>query len=360
MLGLVPIARSMHCCRPVGVVPSAIVASGAFLPLPFEARQSPPMLNRSFWRRALTVGFGLLTLWNAGLAQAEQCPPPPQIPTEAQAADAARAAQDRGFLWSLQRDGKTSYLYGTLHVGKLAWAMPGPRVAKALRASQVLAMELDVSDPRVQQQMAALVRSDGPSSLSAEAQAQLREAAKALCVDWDTLGPLRPEFQLTTLLMTLARYEDLEAGFGSEVALAAMAPHLGLPTRSLETGTEQVAALSAASSAELAEWVQTGVNDLRTDKARRQLRKLSRVWADSDIQRLERYPHWCECEGTAAERAVLDRVVKQRNVTLAERIDALIRQEGPAFVAVGALHMVGSHGLPALLKARGFTVKQVF
>ena len=360
MLGLVPIARSMHCCRPVGVVPSAIVASGAFLPLPFEARQSPPMLNRSFWHRALTVGFGLLTLWNAGLAQAEQCPPPPQIPTEAQAADAARAAQDRGFLWSVQRDGKTSYLYGTLHVGKLAWAMPGPRVAKALRASQVLAMELDVSDPRVQQQMAALVRSDGPSSLSAEAQAQLREAAKALCVDWDTLGPLRPEFQLTTLLMTLARYEDLDAGFGSEVALAAMAPHLGLPTRSLETGTEQVAALSAASSAELAEWVQTGVNDLRTDKARRQLRKLSRVWADSDIQRLERYPHWCECEGTAAERAVLDRVVKQRNVTLAERIDALIRQEGPAFVAVGALHMVGSHGLPALLKARGFTVKQVF
>ena len=318
------------------------------------------MLNRSFWHRALTVGFGLLTLWNAGLAQAEQCPPPPQIPTEAQAADAARAAQDRGFLWSVQRDGKTSYLYGTLHVGKLAWAMPGPRVAKALRASQVLAMELDVSDPRVQQQMAALVRSDGPSSLSAEAQAQLREAAKALCVDWDTLGPLRPEFQLTTLLMTLARYEDLDAGFGSEVALAAMAPHLGLPTRSLETGTEQVAALSAASSAELAEWVQTGVNDLRTDKARRQLRKLSRVWADSDIQRLERYPHWCECEGTAAERAVLDRVVKQRNVTLAERIDALIRQEGPAFVAVGALHMVGSHGLPALLKARGFTVKQVF
>ena len=318
------------------------------------------MLNRSFWRRALTVGFGLLTLWNAGLAQAEQCPPPPQIPTEAQAADAARAAQDRGFLWSVQRDGKTSYLYGTLHVGKLAWAMPGPRVAKALRASQVLAMELDVSDPRVQQQMAALVRSDGPSSLSAEAQAQLREAAKALCVDWDTLGPLRPEFQLTTLLMTLARYEDLDAGFGSEVALAAVAPHLGLPTRSLETGTEQVAALSAASSAELAEWVQTGVNDLRTDKARRQLRKLSRVWADSDIQRLERYPHWCECEGTAAERAVLDRVVKQRNVTLAERIDALIRQEGPAFVAVGALHMVGPHGLPALLKARGFTVKQVF
>ena len=317
-------------------------------------------MNRSFWHRALTVGFGLLTLWNAGLAQAEQCPPPPQIPTEAQAADAARAAQDRGFLWSVQRDGKTSYLYGTLHVGKLAWAMPGQRVAKALRASQVLAMELDVSDPRVQQQMAALVRSDGPSSLSAEAQAQLREAAKALCVDWDTLGPLRPEFQLTTLLMTLARYEDLDAGFGSEVALAAVAPHLGLPTRSLETGTEQVAALSAASSAELAEWVQTGVNDLRTDKARRQLRKLSRVWADSDIQRLERYPHWCECEGTAAERAVLDRVVKQRNVTLAERIDALIRQEGPAFVAVGALHMVGSHGLPALLKARGFTVKQVF
>ena len=318
------------------------------------------MLNRPFWRRALAVGFGLLALWNAGPAQAEQCPPPPQIPTEAQAADAARAAQDRGFLWSLQRDGKTSYLYGTLHVGKLAWAMPGPRVAKALRASQVLAMELDVGDPKVQQQMAALVRADGPSSLSAEAQAQLREAAKSLCVDWDTLAPMRPEFQLTTLLMSLARYEDLDAGFGSEVALAAMAPYLGLPTRSLETSAEQVAALSAASPAELAEWLQIGIHDMGDDKARRQLRKLSRVWAESDIQQLERYPEWCECVDTPVERAIANRVINQRNVTLAERIDALIRQEGPAFVAVGALHMVGSDGLPTLLKARGFTVKQVF
>ena len=31
------------------------------------------MLNRPFWRRALAVGFGLLALWNAGPAQAEQC-----------------------------------------------------------------------------------------------------------------------------------------------------------------------------------------------------------------------------------------------------------------------------------------------
>ena len=81
------------------------------------------------------------------------------------------------------------------------------------------------------------------------------------------------------------------------------------------------------------------------------------AWA---IQQLERYPEWCECVDTAVERAIANRVINQRNVTLAERIDALIRQEGPAFVAVGALHMVGSDGLPTLLKARGFTVKQVF
>ena len=49
-----------------------------------------------------------------------------------------------------------------------------------------------------------------------------------------------------------------------------------------------------------------------------------------------------------------------RNRTLADRMDALHAQDGPAFVAVGSLHMVGAEGLPALLKARGFTVKRVF
>ncbi len=318
------------------------------------------MFNPSLHRRALACALGLAALFSSGWAAAKACPPPTQAPSQEQIVAAAREAKDRGFLWTVERDGKTSYLYGTLHVGKLAWAMPGPRVAQALRSSKVLALELDVSDPKIQQQLVAQIQAPGPSQLSPELQVRMREAAEALCISWDALAMQRPEFQLATLTVATARYDELDVSFGSEVVLAGAAPALGLPVRSLETVDEQINALSMETPAELAEMVDAGLRDLRNDKARRLMRELTRTWAESDLKRLNNYTEWCECTDTPSERALANRVINQRNGTLAERIEALHAKEGPVFVAVGSLHMLEDGGLPTLLKARGFTVKQVF
>jgi uncharacterized protein YbaP (TraB family) len=44
---------------------------------------------------------------------------------------------------------------------------------------------------------------------------------------------------------------------------------------------------------------------------------------------------------------------------MAERADALLKT-GRAFVAVGALHLYGEHGVLALLASRGYTVTRVY
>lgn len=44
----------------------------------------------------------------------------PQPPTAEQLQQAQTAAKDRGALWKLSKDDCVSYLYGTVHVGKLA------------------------------------------------------------------------------------------------------------------------------------------------------------------------------------------------------------------------------------------------
>lgn len=59
------------------------------------------------------------------------------------------APADRGLLWRLTRDGRSSYLFGTLHVGKPAWREFGPRTAAGWRASDLLALEIDATDPEV-------------------------------------------------------------------------------------------------------------------------------------------------------------------------------------------------------------------
>lgn len=58
---------------------------------------------------------------------------------------------------------------------------------------------------------------------------------------------------------------------------------------------------------------------------------------------------------TAYRRATID----SRNALMVERVDAMLRRGERPFVVVGALHMLGEQGIPAMLRARGYTVSPI-
>jgi uncharacterized protein YbaP (TraB family) len=45
---------------------------------------------------------------------------------------------------------------------------------------------------------------------------------------------------------------------------------------------------------------------------------------------------------------------------MAASIAAIMQKDQVAFVGVGLLHLVGDHGLPQLLKERGYQVEQLY
>jgi len=61
----------------------------------------------------------------------------------------------------------------------------------------------------------------------------------------------------------------------------------------------------------------------------------------------------------AENPALYDAFLKRRNEAWAQKLDAEMAGAGVELVNVGALHMVGPDGLPALLAARGFKVERV-
>lgn len=310
-------------------------------------------------RVAALAGLVMLLLGPPARASAD-CPPPPASPTPAQLEAARAASQDRGFLWRITRDGTTSYLYGTIHLGRLEWIFPGPSVRAALQASDTLAVELDVTDPAVAQAMRSTLAGQPDALLLPQSmQRRLARQAEAACLPVGLLDSQHPLMQAITLTVLAGRHEGLEPSFAQEIVLGEAARAAGARIVSLETIGQQIAALIPSDEATAREMLEHTLQQLESGAARRALVRLAEAWAGGRLADLEQYEKWCECVLTARDREFLRRVNDDRNPGLARRIDALHSAGRRVFAAVGALHMTGHRALPQLLAQRGFTVERI-
>lgn len=287
------------------------------------------------------------------------CPPVAQPPTPAQVQAAQDTARDRGFLWRISKGGHSSWLYGTMHLGKLDWVFPGPNVRAALGAADLLALELDVTDPAVAQAVATWAAGQAePVALSPALRERLARQVAAACLPPGALDGQHPVLRAITLVLLAARWEGLDAGYGQELALALAARGSKLPLVSLETVALQMGTLIPSDPSQATEMLATTLDQLESGAARKASARLAETWALGRLDELEQYERWCECVTNAEDRAFLRRVNDERNLGLAERIDTLHGAGQRVFAAVGALHMTGPQALPALMAQRGYAVER--
>lgn len=298
-----------------------------------------------------------------GQAQPASAPagcPPAAIPLDSERFQAGMSqAEDHGFLWRIAKDGRTSYLYGTIHAARPAWMFPGPRTTAALEASDVLALELDLLDPDVQARLVKAANARPDERLPAALAARIERRMAAECVDAAPWRAFAPEFQIASLAVLAARREGLDPSYAIDLVLALIARDLGKATASLETPEAQIAALRMPTRQATIEFVTSGLDELEAGRSGPLLAHMATAWTDGNLAELEGYERWCNCLNTAAERASMKRLLDDRNPLLAAAIDALHAGGRSVFAAVGSLHMIGASGLPALLRQRGYAVEQV-
>ncbi len=294
---------------------------------------------------------------------AADCPAPAQPPTPETMALLQTQARDRGFLWRISKGGTTSYLYGTIHLARLEWVVPGPRVGAALRASQVLALEIDLSDPSHQQRLQAALpaRADEPgATLPPDLERRLLARLQAECAPAALLQAMSPEMVSLTLTMMAARRDGLEPGYGIDTILAHAARAMRKPILSLETPEAQLQLMRARSPTDLRASLEKALDALEQGRARPLLLRLARIWADSALNELSGYSEWCDCLNTDAERIAMKTMLDDRNLAMADRIDALHADEGKSvFAAVGSLHFIGPAALQTEMASRGYRVERV-
>ena len=306
-------------------------------------------------RTLLAAALAALLLGGMRGVQALPCPPPPPAPTAAQL-QAART-HDRGLLWRLERGGHTSYLYGTLHVGKAEWMQPGPQVSAALAASPVLALEIDPTDAASQAELTQAPAS--PVALPAALQARLARQVAAACLPETALDALPPAMQAVVLTVLEARWAGLDPAYAQEQALARNAHAAGHRIVALETMALQKQALVPDDPTAARTMVEQTLSQLEAGSGRAVVARLAQAWAEGDLATLQTYEQWCDCVHDDEDRAAMRALNDGRNPALAAGIDALHHGGQTVFAAVGALHMTGAAALPRLLAARGFVVERV-
>lgn len=310
-----------------------------------------------------TVLVALLLVATAVQAQvAADCPPGPPDASTFMNAEARRQARDRGLLWRLEKDGRHSYLYATVHLSRADWAIPGPRIVAALRSTDVVALELDPADP----ELAAVLLRPTDTARSDRVLAGLRERLDRLatrgCVPqpvWQAMRTTQPLMQLTVLMVQEGRYAGFHPELAVDAVLGGVAKIAGKPVVALETPAQQLEALKMESEADERQLIERSVSELESGKGRDIMLKLLRLWADGDEASLANYQQWCECMDTPAERRFNTRLNDERNPGMADKLAAMHAKGTRFFAAVGALHMTGPQSLTTLLQARGFKVERV-
>jgi uncharacterized protein len=292
-------------------------------------------------------------------AARSDCPPPLRVPTAEVVQNAMAKARDHGFLWRISKSGRTSYLYGTIHVGKLEWSFPGPLVQQALRNVDTVALELDPLDPEIQRRMLAAAAALRGTALPKSVAQRVQKQLSAYCVTTDAFGSAIPELQMVMLSLAAARQAGLESAYAVDIGLAAWGHRANKEMVSLETPEGQLQALQMRNAQETIDFVETGLDDLESGRSAAKSEVLAKVWAAGDSAAMDRFDEWCDCLGTEVERKLMQRLLDGRNPGLAESIDALHRSGKQVFAAVGSLHLFGRLGLPTLMAQRGFRVERI-
>jgi uncharacterized protein YbaP (TraB family) len=254
-------------------------------------------------------------------------------------------------LWEISRAGEPSgWLFGTIHAlpGDVRWRTAP--IERALASAGVLVVEVgELADADAGRRAFAEVSSSPalPPLLQRLPAGQRPALAAAL----ERAGMAERDFATSetwaAALLLANAAGSLESENGVDRALLAE----GLPVIALEDFAQQFALFDSLAEADQAVLLHEAA---RTITQQREL-TLAEAWLTGDLQTLEREGR----KGLLADPELREALLTSRNQAWTRTIAALLEQGERPLVAVGAAHMIGNDGLPALLEQHGYQVTRI-
>jgi uncharacterized protein YbaP (TraB family) len=263
-------------------------------------------------------------------------------------------------LWIVHSAAGSAYLFGSIHIlpPNIDWR--SQPVEQALAASDVFVFEAPLGDSG-KEQAAAFIQANGtlpaevalPSMLDDSARSDYRAAIELTHVPPERLTHLRPWLAALVMEGQLAQTMHYSSDSGVDRQVWTYATTQKKPVETFETVEEQLRLLMPKDRKLEIEEFDASLKELNTDA--NEVGALVDAWKDG---RMNEVAHLMNA-GLKSSPGAMKLLIDDRNGRWITRISAMLTQHRTYFITVGAGHIAGPRGLPALLAARGYQVEQI-
>ncbi len=259
-------------------------------------------------------------------------------------------------MWLVEDADTRIYMLGTMHALPRGTDWDEGKVAGAIRSADELILELSPAELAaaggVFQKLAPRT---APLAMDARLSGQALARYRMLEASGGDFGGEKLDDWAVMVLMgqRVTQNAELSTADGVETGLTATFEAAGKPVGGLETAQAQLmlfetldAATQRALLTRAAENSGQAVSDVRA---------LTAAWSRGDIAALEKVINEDVDTVPAARKAILT----DRNRRWSAWVEARMARPGTVLMAVGAGHLVGPDGVPALLIAQGLKVERL-
>jgi uncharacterized protein YbaP (TraB family) len=261
-------------------------------------------------------------------------------------------------LWHIKGEQGQVWLLGSIHVlpPDVGWRMA--RIQSAIERSDVFVFEVP-EDAAAVAQLHDLIQAQGFLPADQTLRGQLHPAAlpdydaalKASGLDATAVEHERPWLAGIQLMFAQMAKLHFATDNGVDSILMAEALKKHRQVRYFETIADQFALLAPDDKTLEVQEFEAGLKDLRDVAG--EMQPLVQAWSDGDQAKLDQLINGDLDAFPQARKILLD----DRNKRWVPQIEAMLKEKHSFFITVGAGHLTGSKGVPALLRKAGYTVE---
>ena len=281
------------------------------------------------------------------------------------------AQPPKHMFWKISDSNSSVYLMGSVHFADKSFYPLDTAITNAFDASEELAVELDMTDTAVVQQIALqtdkLGKLEEGKSLAQILPKELLSSFDSLCNSWYIPPEALYGYKPWATAMTVASIAVMRRGYdprwGIDFFFLGRAQEQQKKILALETVEDQVNALTGEGVPD-----SIGIYYLKSTLEEMQMMDSSitlmmESWKKGDVSLFQTAMYLgedAECaEDSLMEAEIEERVYISRNRSMADSIASFLSADRKVFIVVGAAHMTGKgDNVLKLLRDKGFTVEQ--